>query len=488
MKKRFIESHFFACALIVFLTAGIYGNSLRGDFVWDDRGIILDNTHYLKEGRNVFTSFTEPFFGKTPFYRPLLLVSFIVDYQLWGLNPFGYHLTNVVLHTLNAFLVYLLAFLLFRERIVALLSGLLFAAHPVQVEAVAWISGRNDVLLTLFSLLSVLLYLRWRCSLEGKWRPLCYLGFLLCYCSVLFTKESGIVVLLLFVLVDYFFRDELPHLPAKRSKTYLPLMLITALYIGARMAILGKTGMEIPGQDVISLFLTMAGTGAYYFKMLLFPLAQSASPVLPSLISFKDPACIPPLGLIASLVVITLLCRKRFRQLSFLILWVAVSLVPVSGIVPLTLPALEHRLYLGSVCFCMLVPLLFSKTLLSPAPGASFAGRSRWGLLIIAGLIFVYSTKTVARNTIWKDEYTFWSRTVHDSPSSLFAHNNLGIVYARAGEHREAVRIFKKALSLPHHEEGLGGARAKDTRIKLYGNLGLSYKALLEEELSPAGP
>ena len=80
------------CAVIFLVTFGIYWNSLQGDFIWDDRGLILDNTSYLGDWRNVFSSFTKPFFGTTPFYRPLLIVSFILDYQLWGLNAFGYHL------------------------------------------------------------------------------------------------------------------------------------------------------------------------------------------------------------------------------------------------------------------------------------------------------------------------------------------------------------------------------------------------------------
>ena len=125
------KSHIIYFAVIFLATLGIYWNSLQGDFIWDDRGLILENTSYLGDWWNIFSSFTSPFFVTTPFYRPLLLVSFIFDYQLWGLQPFGFHLNNVLLNALNACMVYLLVFLLFQQRIFAFAVGLLFTTHPI---------------------------------------------------------------------------------------------------------------------------------------------------------------------------------------------------------------------------------------------------------------------------------------------------------------------------------------------------------------------
>jgi hypothetical protein len=356
--KTFISNeHLLACFLIVIVTFAIYWNSLQGDFIWDDRGLIVEHADYLNDWKNLFSVFTKPFFGNTPFYRPLLIGSFIVDYHLWGSHPFGFHATNVLLHTMNGVLVYLFVFMLFKLRALSLCSGLLFATHPIQTEAVAWISGRNDVLLTFFSLLTIVLYLRWRSNLRGKERSLTYLGFLVSYCCVLLTKESGIIVLVLIMLVDYFFRTTLPHSPEGRKKVYLPLLLIAVLYFAARMSILGNTGIETRGHGFIPLFFGITSTYAYYFKMLLLPLVQSASPLIPSVTSFKDPGSIASLFLVASLVIITALCWRRFWELSFIILWIIVALLPVSGIVPLTVPALEHRLYLASVCFSIMIPL-----------------------------------------------------------------------------------------------------------------------------------
>jgi len=481
--KDMRKSNIIYCAVIFLVTIGIYWNSLQGDFIWDDRGLILESTSYLRDWRNIFQSFTSPFFGATPFYRPLLLVSFIFDYQLWGLNPFGFHLNNVLLHALNACMVYLLAFLLFKRRILAFAVGLLFTTHPIQTEAVAWISGRNDVLLTFFALITIICFLKWRHS-EGRKRVSAYTCFLLGYCCVLLTKESGIIVPVLIVLIDYFFRNTLPPTLGVNKKTYLPLMVISVLYMCVRMYLLGRSDFAIVGLDASQTLSGIILTYAYYFKLLLFPVFQSANPVIiPPVLSVKNPACITAFMLTALLVLITVSCWYRFWELSFIILWICVTLLPVSGIVPLAVPALEHRLYLGSVCFSMVIPLLLYKTVHSGAREPTLSNRSLCSVSILLALILVYSAKTVIRNTIWQDEQTFWLRTLRASPSSAFAHNNLGVIYARQGNYNKAISIFKKGLSLSPTEEFWDRGVTKDIRLKMYNNLGKSYRALFEKQL-----
>jgi tetratricopeptide (TPR) repeat protein len=147
-------------------------------------------------------------------------------------------------------------------------------------------------------------------------------------------------------------------------------------------------------------------------------------------------------------------------------------------------PALEHRLYLASVSFSMVIPLLVNKTVLSATREFTFRSKySLYSLFILAAFMLVYSAKTVTRNTIWQDEQTFWIHTLQDSPSSAFAHNNLGVVYARQGNHNEAIKVFKKALSLPTSEEFSNSASSTGIRLKIYNNLGESYRVLFEKQL-----
>jgi len=506
IRKNEVNNHLVAFAIIFLITFSIYWNSLQGDFVWDDKDLILNNTGYLNDWRNLFSVFTKPFFGKAAVYRPLLIASFILDYQLWDSHPFGFHYTNVLLHTVNAFLVYLLALLLTRVSYLALLSSLLFITHPIQTEAVAWISGRNDVIVTLFSLLTIIFYIRW-CNLKGLKRIVTFIGFLTSYGCVLLTKESGIVVILLIILIDYFFKGNLGHW-GERRKAYLSVILVSLLYIYVRMIILGKLGMPISpmGGEFIHRFLRVFVTYTYYFKILLFPINQTANPLIFPHDSLKDPAAVSALLFILSLVAITLACWKWFWDISFAILWICITLIPVSGIFSLDIPALEHRLYLGSVSFSVMIPLLLYRFSHTRIKSVFLKNEKAVLFLLLLLIIFIYSSKTVVRNTIWKDENHFWLKTIQDSPFSVIAHNNLGLVYFEKGHYGNALREFKKALSLdPYaanvhanmgvlyatqglHQEAINAYRRalilKPQRVKIYNNLGNLYYKMLKESKS----
>jgi hypothetical protein len=129
LKDLKVSTHLIACTVVLLITLGIYWNSLQGEFIWDDKDLILKHSGYLNDWKNIFSVFTKPFFGETPYYRPFLILSFILDYQLWGPQPFGFHYTNVVLHITNAIMVYMLTFLFCRHVCLSLFSALLFATH-----------------------------------------------------------------------------------------------------------------------------------------------------------------------------------------------------------------------------------------------------------------------------------------------------------------------------------------------------------------------
>lgn len=483
IKKLEAGSHLVAFAIIFLIIFSIYWNSLGGDFIWDDRNIIIEHTGYLGDWKNLFLVFTEPFFGKTPFYRPFLIESFIIDYQLWNSNPFGFHFTNTLLHTMNAFMVYLLAFILFRHRYLAVFAGLLFATHPMQTEAVAWISGRNDVLVTFFTLLTILLYTRWH-NLKGTKRILAFVGFLTSYGCVLLTKESGLIVILLIILVDYFFQSTLYDCIDGRMRAYLAIVLISLLYIYIRMIVLDGIGLGHMEDALTYRLVKVFVIQAHYFKLLLFPICQTANPCIPYITSIKDPIFIFSFSFILLLMLITITCWRYFREVSFFILWIFISLLPVSGIVSLTFPALEHRLYLGSVGFAMMVPLvLFSiscfkgKRIFFKKEGKAIV------FLVLFCIIVLYSCKSVVRNTIWKDESYFWEETVHDSPFSVFAHNNLGLVYVRKEQHHKAIEEFEKALLLNSDPHIASVSQRFSQKSIIYNNLGsLYYKVLRESQ------
>ena len=147
--------------LIIFLGFIVYGNSLNCEFVFDDVGIVKNNA-YIKD-----FSFTKKFFienitseENSYFYRPLVMISYAIDYSIWKLNVRGYHLTNIMLHGLVALAVYWLINILFGNRFVALLTSMVFVIHPIHTETVTYISGRSDCLAGLFMILSFIFYIK----------------------------------------------------------------------------------------------------------------------------------------------------------------------------------------------------------------------------------------------------------------------------------------------------------------------------------------
>lgn len=147
--------HALSLCLIVVLTFAVYANSLQGEFIWDDKDLIVDNS-YIKNWSNLDTNLTKDFFyrsqdkGKVGYYRPVITLSYMLDYSLWKQNSSGYHLTNLIFHVLNSVTIYLLVLLLSGSLICSLLVSLLFAVHPIHTESVSWIAGRTDLIASFF--------------------------------------------------------------------------------------------------------------------------------------------------------------------------------------------------------------------------------------------------------------------------------------------------------------------------------------------------
>lgn len=143
-------------ALIIILGFIAYGNSLNGKFIWDDFNLVRDNRH-IRNSSNITGIFTQDIGAgaaeKYNFYRPLQMFTYMIDYSLWKLNVKGYHLTNTILHILAALVIYWLIDILFRDNLLSLFTSLFFVACPIHSEAVSYISGRADSLVTLFMLL-----------------------------------------------------------------------------------------------------------------------------------------------------------------------------------------------------------------------------------------------------------------------------------------------------------------------------------------------
>jgi 4-amino-4-deoxy-L-arabinose transferase-like glycosyltransferase len=165
MEKTIIEKirpHLLPVIVLSCLTFVVYANTLGHDFLlnWDDRLYVVDNeTIQGITGEHLKDAFTRFYIGN---YAPLHIISYMIDYTLWGMRPSGYILSNVLIHAVNGILFYLLLFRMNRRRALGFIAAFIFLLHPVQVESVSWISQRKNLLAMFFFLLSFHLYISYR--------------------------------------------------------------------------------------------------------------------------------------------------------------------------------------------------------------------------------------------------------------------------------------------------------------------------------------
>lgn len=441
---------------IVLVTGMVYANALKNEFLFDDLQTIVELQR--GGGRGAFADILNLLQGR-PSYRPIRTASYAFDYALSGLEPWGYHLANIVYHALTAVIVYLTARSLFDRIRPALLTALLFAVHPIQTDAVTYMSGRRDVLSGLFVMAGFYLYTRYRAT--GR---IGYLAVVLpVYVLGFFSKESGIILPALCVAYDvlrHLYREEWTRQKAEPFRNvwaairgaawearwlYLPMAIIgggLAAYV--LLLVRGTWQQDYHGGTFWFTLLTMARVFSYYFKLLILPMTLNADysyNAFPVTTSWTDPSAWLAVLFLAGLWYAILVCTRVRPVTAFGGAWFFLALLPVSQIIPHHEMMAEHFLYVASVGFAMAVVGLFDPLL---------DDLRRTKVLYPVGLlVFVLlSVRTVWRNSDWRDELTLWQKTVQTAPDSARARNNLGGAYLRLGQSVLAEAQLEAALRI----------------------------------------
>lgn len=433
--------------IIVAAVVCVYAQTLRFGFVnYDDDELVYHNTAFLSQWSSIGTAFTSHAFigagGESVYYRPLLMISYIVDYHLWNLNPSGYHWTNVVLHALTSIGVFLLALLIVAEELPALVAALIFTLHPIQTESVAWIAGRNDVLLGFFVVLMVLLY-----GLSKNY-PSASNRFLL-FSSVsfglaLFTKESAALYLLLLPLIDILV-DGLTLrkvMSIKSLKKFWLMIGILLLYLVVRFLVFGEVvGAErlYGHRSMVERIANVPAIIAEHFKLLIMPVNLSVAHPLTEIIWFRSPWNIVAIMSAVAFVAFIWFSWKRDKIIGIGLLWIAIGLMPVLGIVPVPIPILEHRLYVPMVGFAIVI----SQTIL--IIGNRF---SRPALMksIAFTLSIVLATASVVRLPVWKNGVTLFSDAVEKAPTYTPSYFSLAGAFYESKRTDEAVTTMERYI------------------------------------------
>lgn len=453
--------------LLSALTILVYLNSLPNEFVFDDLGLVVNNSkiHNLTNIPAILGAH-----GKAA-YRPLRTASYALDYSLFGLNPTGFRAVNIALHLLNGTLVFFLFRALLREPRPALLAAILFVVHPIQTESVAYISGRRDLLFTLFYLAGFACYVRYRQSDRLRYLLLAGLSYLLS----LLSKEMAISLPLLCVAYDV-----VRSIPTADGKD--PLTPWQAAMQGVKIAVRRHKALYAAGTAVLLLLawyyiyrinpsqqrtmyggalgptlLTSARIVVHYLKLLLFPITLNADysfNAFPVSRSLADPRALLALAILGAAGWGLLRLITTARWATFGGLWFFITLLPVSQIIPHHEMLAEHYLYLPSAGIFLAAGMLLERNLIQPrrqvATVAAFS-------LVVALL----GVRTVLRNRDWRDSQTLWTKTVQTAPGSARAHINAGELALRQGRSLQALREFQEAVRIQPNDainrDNLGG-------------------------------
>ena len=443
--EALVSSQAKSVALIVILIVLSYSNSLSGQFVWDDENFVVKNEAVRRISLpQIGRFFLDP--GTVALgvlsrevYRPLATLSFALDFHLWRFNAFGYHCTNLLLHTVNAILVYWLSYLLFGRGLPAILSGLLFGVHPVLTEAVSWISGRSNLLGTSFFLLALIQYIRFtRDANRGA-----YFSSLFFFVCSLFSREVAVVFPLLIMAHDGVYSKGSCG-PIKRPSRYIPYLILSVLFVLLRAHLLGRFS-QCPswGGPLIS-FITMSTVFVRYILLLLFPFRLCANYGIQLSMNILEPEVVVSLSALTLIFSVTVAMIRRKKDLSFFIVWFFITLLPVSNIVPIKALMADRFLYLPSVGFAFAGAMFFERALTSQR---SRPGREAAALLC-AALVAFYCARTYMRNTDWADTITISERTVEDAPDNPWPLTSLGVYYFSNGAPDQALEALQRSLAM----------------------------------------
>ena len=440
--------------VVIFSSLAIYINSLGGDFIWDDIEQIVENPA-IKDIGNIPSFFTSdlwrlisnPTIGSY-YYRPFFLLSLAVDYNLWKLNPFGYHISNLILHAISSFMVYLVGRRLFSNHMAAFIGSMLFAVHPVHVESVAWVSGRTDPMAALFFLLSFYLYMLFK---DGKGFTMLVFS-LTTYLFSLLSKEIGITLPLLLLVYELSFKPqaEPKHYRIKSLKVIGIYLIISLVYLYMRALVLGEAIGEFSASPPLEKRIyTSFGVILDYIRIMVLPVNLKLLYDVPLRESIFNWQVISSLLLLCAVFIATLLTYRKDQMVFFAAAWFFITILPVSNIVPLRPTMMAERyLYIPSVGICLLGGLVFYKIyqtgfLLSP-----------YLKVLIFLLFIILSAITLQRNRLWKDEATYFAKMAEDAPQNTYAHHNLGETYRKAGNMDNAIKEWQAAIQLyPLHPE-----------------------------------
>jgi len=522
----FLKKPIILISLLIIIGFFVYSFNLNNDLFWDDDDWIINNNfvHTISWDNIKFWLTHNTLAGvglKSNYYRPFLFFTFALNYIISGIKPLGYHLFSNLIHIANGLLVFSILHSVFKKKLLAFLTSLIFLIHPLQTEAVAYISGRGDLLVAFFMLLALLFFYKSETT-ESAIRPdqkiedsrqsrnysLLAIGSLV---LGLLSRETGIIfpILALAFYVSVISNDKFV-VSVKRGliKTW-PYFLVVFVYGILRLTVLNfqntlnfDTIPNLYSENLHYRLFTFMHVLIDYFKLLFVPtdLHMERSMVVHTSL-FQWPVWLGILVIVTLLYcLIVMYRRERFnnlaiKQLSNITIkqysnyriwffgwaWFFIALTPVSGITPINAVIYEHWLYLPMVGFWLIISFYLVKLF-------DFIKNRRFLFVICVLLFGIYVSflglQSIKRNVLWGNPIAFYLDILKYEPDSVRINNNIGNLYFNRQDLENAEKYYGIATSQedifaePHFNLG----SILQSRGDIYGAIKLYEKAI---EINP---
>ena len=518
-----------ACSFVVIILIAFlsYFNTFTNSFHFDDYTYILKNEGLKEYFQHPF-SFS--FILSNLNHRSIVFATLFLNHSLDGFNVFGFHVLNLTVHIITCLLIFLIAkeilsinlFLKTSDQSkiklnIPLISALLFAVHPINTQAITYITGRTTSLAVCFYMASFLFFIKG--IMQNLPCKILFYALSIVFLILGFGSKIIILTVPVMFIVYYLFFTPLKATFFKRFfeskfiRIIIQTIVITSPFIlifmsnhlnlkdihsfmvdwafplvssGARVTKKGFEFLEIlrPFLGKLIQIGSMDNLGIsiylltefkvivfYYIKMIFFPFNQNIDPDFPVAHGITDAGVALSLGVIVLCLFAGIYFYKKNRLIAFGIFWFFITLLPTSSILPLRDTATEHRLYLPLAGFIMTIPLYLNQFIVRYKK-SSFK-QLTYFILPVFLLIIVFSTLTVKRNFVWKDEKSLWSDAAEKSPRLSRPLNNLaeaydkeGLAYGNQKNYKKAIEFLKKAIAI------------SPTGHKSYNNLGEIYGRL----------
>lgn len=463
--------------LIIILGFKIYSNSFDCSFQFDDKHNIIDN-EAIKSLSNIKQMWD------INHSRFLAFYSFALNYHFDELNVEGYHKINLMIHIINACLVFWIARLLFATPVlknlpiaqhaksISLITALLFVSHPLATGAVTYIVQRMASMVAMFYFMSVAMYMKARVS-ESKAKYLFFAGAIISAICALLTKENAYTLPLVIVLIElFFFNTKTIAINFKDKKVIGAIIGIVAfvvfIFANFSLSVLKPIAPSTFNSYTITpanYFFTQLSVIVKYIQLLFVPLHQNVDydfHLSNSL--FEAPTLISGL-LLLSLLILAVYLFNRNRIISFGIFWFFITLSIESSFIPISDLIFEHRTYIPSFGFFII--------LTAGIYGLAWE-KFKYALLVFfAILICVNSVLAYQRNEVWKDDISLWSDAVSKSPNKERPYLNRGYAYGNRKQWDSAIADFTKVNEI----------RPK-YHAAAYYNLGIAYWTIGQKDKS----